>query len=96
MNRNEALARIKNELRKYANDLAKLVLDERKPEDAAHMISLRGEIDGISTIGQAFRVMQREDFHVPGAVELVINALIEDTIEDEFRAVPTRGWTDVA
>lgn len=94
MNRNEALVRIKMALGEYANDLARDVLDERKPKEAAQLVTLRADIDGISTIGHAFRVMQREDFHVPGAVKLVINALIEDTIEDEFRAVPVQGWIE--
>ena len=94
MNRNEALVRIRASLTKYADDLAHYVLDEDKPEEAAQITCLRGAIDGISTIGQAFSVMRWEDFGVRGAVKLVIQALIEDTCEDEFRGVPARGWEE--
>lgn len=93
MNRNEAVVCIKAALYKYADHFGKHNLDVENSYEARHMAFLRADIDGISTIGEAFRVMHREHINVPDAVRLAFEAVLEDSREDEFRAVPIMDWS---
>lgn len=92
MKRDEALRLIKLELQAHVNTLAEDYLEMEDPDEARYVARYREEVEAISTIGGAFRVMCDHSFDVLSAVGLAFKVVLEDPCEGEFNDVPLRYW----
>lgn len=104
MKRDEFIKRIKENLeshqRQIYSEIVRDLTSDHSPVELAPELYASDEdlteslqaIHEIETIGDAFRFMREYAYDVAGAVATALSILIGDVREDEFCAVPLRGW----